>query len=190
LLSHSILERYKARMEQKIAQLKREYEEKSKELTTSFDESVKLLLASYETYAFSLCIFHSLICSFVLLYIICSFFWNSYLTKSVPGPSFLPVSLNIHIQSKVCINSLSSHTHSNHILCFTKVLYLFYLIKNIWFKNVLVKPTDNIKDIKRYLIEQFDKMNNPIREFSSNNIFVLKKRFSMHNLLSLLKNFI
>jgi hypothetical protein len=113
-------EKYKSRMNQKVSTLKSEYEEKSKQLTRSFEESVQLLLFSYET----------------------------YLKNVVPAPSFLPVSLNIHIQSK-----------------------------NIHFKNVLVKPTDNVKDIKRYLIEQFDKLNNPIKEFTSENIFLLKKRF-------------
>lgn len=55
--------------------------------------------------------------------------------------------------------------------------------QNMWFKNVLVKPTDNVKDIKQYLIEQFDKLNNPIKAFTNDNIFVLKKRFSPYSFI-------
>lgn len=73
--------------------------------------------------------------------------YDTYMSNAMPLPSFLPVTVTVYVPAK-----------------------------DIRFKNVVIKPTDNVKDLKSYLKEQFDKLSNPIKDWSA-AVFTIKNRF-------------
>jgi len=89
--------------------VKAEYDQKMKEMHDSFTESIQLLLEAYE----------------------------KYLANVMPVPSFLPISINIAVQSK-----------------------------NIIFRKIVVKPTDNLVDLKTMIEKKFEESGNPIVKFT------------------------
>jgi len=68
-----------------------------------------------------------------------------HMTGFAAAPEFLPVHINIYIPSK-----------------------------DLRFKNVLIKPTDSIVQVKEIVKEQMKKKGDPITKFSKTNIFLLK----------------
>jgi len=75
--------------------------------------------------------------------------YEKYLQENLPLPSFLPVTVHIRIESK-----------------------------NIRFENIIVKPTDCIRDLKEILVAKLEESKNPMTvPFSPNNIFVLLRPF-------------
>jgi DNA polymerase II small subunit/DNA polymerase delta subunit B len=77
--------------------------------------------------------------------------YDTYMSNAMPLPSFLPVTVTIYVPAK-----------------------------DIRFKNVVVKPTDNVKDLKTYLKDQFEKLGNPIRDWNA-AVFTIKNRFDENN---------
>jgi len=70
--------------------------------------------------------------------------YDKYMASFTPAPQFLPVTVNIHVPSK-----------------------------NLRLQNVLVSPTDTVKEIKEYLRARMEKIGDPIVQFERTNIFVL-----------------
>lgn len=77
--------------------------------------------------------------------------YDTYMGNAMPLPSFLPVTVTVYVP-----------------------------VKDIRFKNVVIKPTDNVKDLKTYLKDQFEKLGNPIRDWNA-AVFTIKNRFDDNN---------
>jgi len=69
-----------------------------------------------------------------------------YMEDFAPAPSFLPVTVNVYIESK-----------------------------DVTFRNIVLKNTDSVRNLKILIKELFEKRNDPLVRYSKNNIFVLRK---------------
>eukprot|EP01112_Ceratiomyxa_fruticulosa_P016545 TRINITY_DN5015_c0_g1_i1.p1 TRINITY_DN5015_c0_g1~~TRINITY_DN5015_c0_g1_i1.p1 ORF type:complete len:433 (-),score=67.71 TRINITY_DN5015_c0_g1_i1:110-1408(-) len=73
--------------------------------------------------------------------------YELYMKDAAPSPSFLPVSVTLVVPSR-----------------------------DITIPNVIVKPTDNVQDMRAFLIQRLQALGNPIVRFSPNNVFVLRSK--------------
>jgi hypothetical protein len=72
--------------------------------------------------------------------------YETYLSTITPSPEFLPVSVNISIPSK-----------------------------NLVFKKVLIKVTDNLHDIRQFVENKFKETGNPLTNWTPDNWVVIKR---------------
>jgi len=75
--------------------------------------------------------------------------YDKYMSSFAPARSFLPITISIYIPSK-----------------------------DLRFKNITLKNTDSIQDVKELIKQLLAKHGDPLVEYTKNNIFVLKRPYA------------